>query len=84
VKELFNTHFGAIMLFLLLLVLIACHAFMVHAHRDTAMINWVEGMISGTLTPLVGLLASKQGQQGAAQAAAQATAQVAHSTGVTP
>jgi len=67
-KDIFNTHFGAIMLFLLLIVLICCHAFMVHAHRDAAMINWVEGMISGTLTPLVGLLASKQGQQAAAAA----------------
>jgi hypothetical protein len=62
-KDIFNTHFGALMLFLLLLILAGCHAFMVHRHADPATIVWMEGMITGTFTPLVAILASKQGQQ---------------------
>jgi hypothetical protein len=73
-KDIFNTHFGAIMLFFLLIILIICHAYMVHAHRDPAMITWVEGLIEGTITPLVGLLASKQGQQAVAAATLAANA----------
>lgn len=61
-KDIFVTHFGACMLFLLLIVEIICHAFMVHAHRDATMITWIEGIIEGTITPLVGMLANKQGQ----------------------
>lgn len=49
-------HWAVVLLFLLLLMLSATHAFMIHYGRPPAIINWCEGMITGTFTAIVAKL----------------------------
>jgi hypothetical protein len=43
-------------LFFLMMMLSATHAFMIHYNRPPAVINWCEGMITGTFTALIAKL----------------------------
>lgn len=49
-------HWTVMLLFVLLLMLGAAHAFMLHFNRPESVINWCEGMITGTFTALVAKL----------------------------
>jgi hypothetical protein len=52
--------FNVLCMLFLLFTLISAHAFMVHANRAPEMIHWVEGMITGVFTGILGMLGAKQ------------------------
>jgi hypothetical protein len=51
-----DDHYGSLGLFVLLMVLIAAHWFMVEHNRDHDMIKWLEAQIEGVIIGLIGLL----------------------------
>lgn len=55
-KEWFTAHWSVALLFVLLLLLAAAHAFMIHYNRPEPTIAWCEGMITGTFTAIVAKL----------------------------
>lgn len=59
-REFTERHFGVLMLMLLLFILIAAHAFMIHAGRPHEMVTWVETLISSIFAALLPILAAKK------------------------
>ncbi len=64
--ELVDRHFGSLMLMLLLFLLIACHAFMMHFNRPQEMIRWVENIISADVAALISVLSAGPKEKGPA------------------
>lgn len=59
-QDFVERHFNELSLFLLLLLLVMAHAFMMHWNRPLEMIHWIEGLISSVATALIAILAGKQ------------------------
>lgn len=51
-------HFRELALFVLLLLLVMSHAFMMHWNRPPEMIHWMEALISSVATALITLLSA--------------------------
>jgi len=56
VREVLLKQWAVVALFILFLLLVAAHSFMIHYHRPDAVISWCENMITGTFTAMIAKL----------------------------